>query len=77
MPLSMLHVSHSLLYSLQHLSLHNQGLLKRWRWVGSIVVIVFICDMVVSVGRLMTVKRFETEIEIEIKIEIKYSLLYA
>jgi hypothetical protein len=57
--------------------LHNQGLLKRWRWVGSIVVIVFICDMVVSVGRLMTVKRFETEIEIEIKIEIKYSLLYA
>jgi hypothetical protein len=77
MPLSVLYVSHSLLYSLQHLSLHNQDLLKRWRWVGSIVVIVFICGMAVSVGRLMTVKRFETEIEIEIKIEIKYSLLYA
>jgi hypothetical protein len=67
MPLSVLHVSHSLLHSLQHLSLHNQDLLKRWRWVGSIVVIVFIHGMVVSVGHLMIMKRFEIEIEIVIK----------
>jgi hypothetical protein len=76
MPLSVLHVSHSLLHSLQHLSLHNQDLLKRWRWVGSIVVIVFIHGMVVSVGHLMIMKRFEIEIEIVIKDSQLYASRY-
>jgi hypothetical protein len=77
MPLSMFHVSHSLLHSLQHLSLHNQDLLKRWRWVGSIVVIVFIHGTVASVGHLMIMKRFETEIEIEIKDSQLYASRYS
>jgi hypothetical protein len=34
-----------------------------WRWVGIVVVVVFICGTVASVGHLMIVKRFETEIE--------------
>jgi predicted membrane channel-forming protein YqfA (hemolysin III family) len=76
MPLSMLHVSHSLLHSLQHLSLHNLDLLKCWRWVGSIVVIVLICGTIVSVCHLMNVKRFETEIEIEIKDSQLYASRY-
>jgi hypothetical protein len=42
-----------------------------WRQVGVVVVIVLIGDTVMSVGHLMTVKRFETEIE------IKDSQLYA
>jgi hypothetical protein len=71
MSLRLLHGSHNLLHSLQHLSLHNKDLLKCWRWVGSIVVIVFIRSTVASVGHLMIVKRFEIEIE------IKDSQLYA
>jgi hypothetical protein len=65
--LSLLHVGHSLLHVLQHLSLHYQNLLKCWWWrqVGSIVVL--ICDTVVSVSHLMIGKRFETEIDIEIR----------
>jgi hypothetical protein len=40
-----------------------------WRWVGGgVVVVVLISDTVASVGHLMIVKRFETEIEIEIKV---------
>jgi hypothetical protein len=75
MPLRLLHVGHNLLHTLQHLSLHYQHLLKCWWWrrVGSIVVIVLMCDAVVSVCHLMTVKRFE----IEIGMEIKGSQLYA
>jgi hypothetical protein len=71
---SLLHVGHSLLHSLQHLSLQDQHLLQCWWWrpVG-IVVIVLMSDTVVSVGHLMILKRFETEI----KIEIKDSHLYA
>jgi hypothetical protein len=70
--LSWLHVHHSLLHGLQHLSLHYQHLLKCWwwRWIG-IVVIVLIGNTIASVGHLMIVKRFETEIE------IKDSQLYA
>jgi hypothetical protein len=62
---SLLHVCHSLLHSLQHLSLHNQYLLQCWWWrrVGIVVVIVLISDTVVSVGHLMIVKRFEIEIK--------------
>jgi hypothetical protein len=43
-----------------------------WRWVG-IVVVVLMSGTVVSVGHLMIMKGFETEI----KIEIKDSQLYA
>jgi hypothetical protein len=64
MPLSLLHVGHSLLHGLQHLSLHYQNLLKCWwwRWVG-VVVVVLIGTTVVSVGHLMIVKRFEIEVK--------------
>jgi hypothetical protein len=53
----LLHVCHSLLHSLQHLSLHNQYLLQCWwwRWVD----VVLISDTVVSVDHLMIMKRFE------------------
>jgi hypothetical protein len=73
--LRLLYVHHSLLHSLQHLSLHNQYLLQCWwwRWVGIIVVVVLIGTTVVSVGHLMIVKRFD----IEEKIEIRDSQLYA
>jgi hypothetical protein len=61
MPLSLLHVVHSLLHGLQHLSLHYQNLLKYWwwRWVGIVVVVVLVGTMVVSIGHLMIVKSFE------------------
>jgi hypothetical protein len=61
--LHLLHVRHSLLHSLQHLSLHIQYLLQCWwwRWVGIIVVVVLIGTTVASVGHLMIVKRFEIE----------------
>jgi hypothetical protein len=72
MPLSLLHVGHSLLHGLQHLGLHYQKLLKcwRWGWVGVgvvVVVVVLVGTTVASVGHLMIVKRFETEIDIEIR----------
>jgi hypothetical protein len=62
MPLSLLHVGHSLLHGLQHLGLHYQNLLKCWWWrrVGIVVVVVvLIGTTVVSVGHLMIVKRVE------------------
>jgi hypothetical protein len=65
MSLSLLHVGHSLLQGLQHLSLRYQHLLKCWRRVGSIVVIAFIHGTFASVCHLMNVKRFETEIGIK------------
>jgi hypothetical protein len=67
MPLSLLHVGHSLLHGLQHLSLRYQNFLKCWwwRWVGIVVVVLLVGTMVASVGHLMIVKRFETEIDIE------------
>ena len=79
MSLSLLHVGHSLLHGLQHLSLHYQNLLKCWWWrrVGSIVGIVLIGVVIVvvvtvaSVCHLVIGKRFEAEIE------IKDSQLYA
>jgi hypothetical protein len=73
-PLSLLHVGHSLLHGLQHLSLHYQNLLKCWGWrrIGIVaIVVVLVGTTVVSVPHLMIVKRFETEIE------IKDSQLYA
>jgi hypothetical protein len=76
MPLSLLHVGHSLLHGLQHLSLHYQNLLKCWWWrwvVGVVVVVLVVVTTVASVGHLMIVKRFE----IELKIEIQDSQLYA
>jgi hypothetical protein len=76
MPLSLLHVGHSLLHGLQHLSLHYQHLLKCWWWrrvVGIVVVVLVVVTMVVSVGHLMIVK----SCEIEVKIEIQDSQLYA
>jgi hypothetical protein len=62
----LLHVCHSLLHSLQHLSLHNQHLLQCcwWRRVGIVVVIVLISHTVASVGHLMIVKIFEIEIQV-------------
>jgi uncharacterized membrane protein len=75
--MGLLHVDHSLLHGLQHLSLHYQYLIKCWwwRWVVVIVVIVVlvVVTTVASVGHLMIVKRFE----IELKIEIQDSQLYA
>jgi hypothetical protein len=75
MSMGLLHVGHSLLHRLQHLSLHYQHLLKCWwwRWVVGIVVVVHVGTTVASVGHLIFVKRFETEL----KIEIKDSQLYA
>jgi hypothetical protein len=72
--LGLLHVGHSLLHGLQHLSLHYQHLLKCWWWrrvVG--IVVVLVGTTVASVGHLMIVKIFE----IELKIEIQDSQLYA
>jgi hypothetical protein len=45
--------------------LHNQYLPQCWWWrrVGVVVVVVLISDMVVSVGDVMIVKRFEIEIQ--------------
>jgi hypothetical protein len=60
MPLMLLHVNHSLLHGLQHLSLHYQNLLKCWWWrrVGIVVVIVVLVgSTVASVGHLTIVKR--------------------
>jgi hypothetical protein len=73
--LGLLHVGHSLLHGLQHLSLHYQHLLKCWWWrrVVGIVVVVLVGTTVASVGHLMIVKRFE----IELNIEIQDSQLYA
>jgi hypothetical protein len=74
--LGLLHVDHSLLHGLQHLSLHYQHLLKCWWWrrvVGIVVVVVLVGTTIASVGHLMIVKRFE----IDLKIEIQDSQLYA
>jgi hypothetical protein len=64
--LRLLHVRHSLLHCLQHLSLHNQYLLQCWWWrrVGVVVVVVIVVlvgTMVASVGHLMIVTIFEIE----------------
>jgi hypothetical protein len=77
LPLSLLHVDHSLLHGLQHLSLHYENLLKCWwwRWVG-VVVVVLVGTTVVSVGHLMIVKRFETEIDIEVRDSQLYASRY-
>jgi hypothetical protein len=64
-PLNLLHVGHSLLHGLHHLSLHYQNLLKCWWWrrvdIVVVVVVVLVGTTVVSVGHLMIVKRFEIE----------------
>jgi hypothetical protein len=66
MPLSLLHVGHSLLHGLQHLSLHYQNLLKCW-WSRRVdivvVVVVLVGTTVASVGHLMIVKSFEIEVK--------------
>jgi hypothetical protein len=64
--LSLLHICYSLLHGLQHLSLHDQHLLKCWRWrhVGVVVAVVLLSGIVVSVGHLMVVNRFEIEIKV-------------
>jgi hypothetical protein len=45
--------------------LHDQYLLQCWwwRWVGIVVVIVLMSDTIASIGHLMIVKRFKTEIK--------------
>jgi uncharacterized protein involved in exopolysaccharide biosynthesis len=77
MPLSILHVGHSLVHGLQHLSLHYQNLLKYWwwRWVR-IVVVVLVGTTVASVGHLMIVKRFEIEVDIAIRDSQLYASRY-
>jgi hypothetical protein len=75
MPLSLLHVGHSLLHSLQHLSLHYQNLLKCWWW-RRVVVVVLVGTTVASVGHQMIVKRFETKIDIEIRDSQLYASRY-
>jgi hypothetical protein len=80
MPLSLVHVGHSLLHGLQHLSLHYQNLLKCWWWrqVGIVVVVVVLVGtMVASVGHLMIVKRFETKIDIAISDSQLYASRYS
>jgi hypothetical protein len=81
MPLSLLHVGHSLLHGLQHLSLHYQNFLKCWWWrrvgvVVVVVVVVLVGTTVASVGHPMIVKRFETEIDIEIRDSQLYASRY-
>jgi hypothetical protein len=78
MPLSLLHVGHSLLHGLQHLSLHYQNLLKCWWWrrVGVVVIVVLIGTTVASVAHLMIVKRFEIEIDIAIRDSELYASRY-
>jgi hypothetical protein len=79
MPLSLLHVGHSLLHGLQHLSLHYQNLLKCcwWRRVGIVdVVVVLVGTTVASVGHLMIVKRFEIERDIDIRDSQLYASRY-
>jgi hypothetical protein len=79
MPLSLLHVGHSLLHGLQHLSLHYQNLIKCWWWrrVGIVViVVVLIGTTVVSVGHLVIEKRFETEIDMMIRDSQLYASRY-
>jgi hypothetical protein len=79
MPLSLLHVGHSLLHGLQHLSLHYQNLLKCWwwRWIGVVVIVVVLGGTTVAcVGHLMIVKRFETEIDIAIRDSQLYASRY-
>jgi hypothetical protein len=63
--LRLLHVHHSLLHSLQHLSLHNQYWLQCWwwRWVVVVVVIILVGTTVANVVHLMIVKRFEIEVK--------------
>jgi hypothetical protein len=65
--LRLLHICHSLLHSLQHLSLNNQYLLQCWwwRWVGIVVVVVVVLigTTIASVGHLMIMKRFEEEVK--------------
>jgi hypothetical protein len=65
--LRLLHVHHSLLHSLQHLSLHNQYLLQCWWWRRVGIIVVLVGTMVTRVGHLMIVKRFEIEEKIEIR----------
>jgi hypothetical protein len=79
MPLSLLHVGHSLLHGLQLMGLHYQNLLKCWwcRWVGVVVVVVVLVGtMVASVGRLVIEKRFETEIDMVIRDSQLYASRY-
>jgi hypothetical protein len=72
MPLRLLHVGHSLLHGLQHLSLHYQNLLKCWWWrrvgvvvvfVVVVVVVILVGTTVVSVGHLIIMKRFKIEVK--------------
>jgi hypothetical protein len=68
MPLSLLHIGHSLLRGLQYLSLHYQNLLKCcwWRHLGIVVVVVVVVlvgTTVASVGHLMIVKSCEIEVK--------------
>jgi 4-amino-4-deoxy-L-arabinose transferase-like glycosyltransferase len=61
-------MSHRLLHSLQHLSLHHQYLLKGWWWwwlVGIVLIVVVVA--VASVRHLVIMEGFEKEIEIKIK----------
>jgi hypothetical protein len=80
MPLSLLHVGHSLLHGLQHLGLHYQNLLKCgwWRWVGVVVVVVVVLvgTTVASVGHLVIEKRFEIEIDMAIRDSQLYASMY-
>jgi hypothetical protein len=77
MLLSLLHVGHSLLHGLQHLSLHYQNLLKSWWWRwASIVVDVLVGTTVASVGHLVIEKRFETEIDMVIRDPQLYASRY-
>jgi hypothetical protein len=64
------------LHGLQHLSLHYQNLLKCWWWRRVGIVVVLVGTTVASVGHLMIVKRFETEIDMAIRDSQLYASRY-
>jgi hypothetical protein len=76
MPLSLLHVGHSLLHGLQHLGLHYQNLLKCWWWWWVVVVVVLVGTTVESVGHPVIEKRFETDIDMVIRDSQLYASRY-
>jgi hypothetical protein len=63
------------------MSLHYQNLLKCWWWrrvdvVAVVTVVVLVGTTVASVGHVMIVKRFGTQIDIEIRDSELYASRY-
>jgi ABC-type cobalamin transport system permease subunit len=60
------------------MSLHYQNLLKCWWWrrVDVVAIVVLVGTTVASVGHVMIVKRFGTQIDIEIRDSELYASRY-